>query len=154
MRKIDWSKALTETDVAWLRQAGFMSEERIAAHQAEFGSEMPEDETVEDVLTKDALDSSARMADRVEGTGAGSPELVTPTEETPDEGEEEPDDYESWKVADLEAEVVARNDLADKRGTVSSVVVNGSGKDGKVLKADLIAGLRVWDRENPDALED
>jgi len=50
------------------------------------------------------------------------------------------DDYDDWKVAELEAEVAERE---------PAVELTGTGKDGKVLKLDLIAGLRAWDRANP-----
>lgn len=155
MRKIDWEKALSDEDIAWLRQAGFMSEEKIAAHQEQFGGDVPEVETGGDPLTKDALDPETRMAERVEGTGTGSPELVDPTAtDSEDSDTPEEDDYDSWKVNELEAEVAARNDLAEKRDEVSPVVVEGTGKDGAVRKADLVKGLRLWDQENPDALQD
>lgn len=147
MRRIDWEGPLSDEDVAWLRQAGFMSEARIAAHQAQFGEELAPGKGPEDTLTRDALDAEARVRSQVEGTGNGSPVLVTP-DPIEDEGEE--DDYESWKVPELEDEVDNRNQL---EGT-GDVEVVGTGKDGKVLKVDLIKGLRLWDQENPGALRE
>ena len=151
MRKIDWTKALSDKDIAWLRQAGFMREEQITAHQAQFDAEVPEDEVPGDELTKSAMDPQARVAQPVEGTGAGSPVLVVPEDaDAPEDDSEEADDYDRWKVAELENEVKARDDLPD----TTNVSVEGTGADGKVLKADLIKGLRLWDQENPDALKD
>lgn len=148
MRKIDWTQALSDKDVAWVRQAGFMSDERIANHQAQFDAEVPEADVPEDVLTRSALDPAARVAERVEGTGNGSPVLVVPEEESDSDAEDEGDDYDSWKVAELEAEVTARNNMPD----TSDVTVEATGKDGKTLKADMVKGLRLWDQENPGAL--
>ena len=145
MRKIDWEKPLSDEDIAWLRQAGFMSEERIAAHQAQFDKEVPEPETPEDDLTRSALDPQARVADQVESDGG--PVRVVPEEQDP-QADDEGDDYESWKVSELEAEVKARNELPD----TTEVTVEGTGKDGNVTKADLVKGLRLWDNENPGAL--
>lgn len=149
MRKIDWDKALSDEDIAWLRQAGFMSEERIANHQAQFDTEVPGDETPEDPATKGALDASARVAQPVEGMGDGSPVRVVPEGEGPDD---EADDYETWKVADLDEEVEARNKISEDREDVSVVTVTGTGKDGAVRKVDLIEGLRAWDKKNPNVL--
>lgn len=150
MRNIDWTQALSDEDVAWLRQAGFMSEYQISQHQAQFEADVPEDEVSEDGLTKSAMDPDARIANRVPGTGDGSPQLIVPTEVEDDEEEPEADDYDRWKLSELETEVENRNKLED----TSDVTVEGTGKDGKVLKADLIKGLRLWDAENPDALKD
>lgn len=153
MRKIDWDNKLSDEDVAWLRQAGFMSEERIATHQAQFDAEVPPVEVPDDEATRSALDPQARVRERAEGTGDGAPVLVDPTAAgDADVSEEDPegDDYNQWKVAELEAEVKARNELPD----TSEVTVEGTGKDGAVRKDDLVKGLRLWDRENPDALKD
>lgn len=152
MRKIDWDKKLSDEDITWLRQAGFMSEERIAAHQAQFDAEVPEPETPDDTLTRSALDPSARVADRVGGTGDGAPRLVeTPEPGSGDAGTDdiEPDDYDQWKVGELEAEVKARNELPD----TTEVTVEGTGSNGNVTKPDLVKGLRLWDQENPDAIK-
>lgn len=147
MRKIDWDKALSPEDVAWLRQSGIMSEEQIERHQGQHKAEVPEIEIPEDEVTKDAL-SAARVRDRVV-TGDG-PLEVDPTggSDAPTEDEID-DDYDSWKVGELNAEVTARNELPE----TSAVEVVGTGKDGAVTKPDLIKGLRLWDVENPDALK-
>jgi len=153
MRKIKWDEALTKDDITWLRAAGFMSEEQIARHQDQFGGKVPELEFTDDGVTRSALDPEARVADPAEGRGDGAPVLVDPTKP---EGEkntpEEPvlDDYESWKMNELEAEWKARDDLKD----TTDVQVYGTGKGGAVTKADIVKGLRLWDDENPDALKD
>lgn len=48
------------------------------------------------------------------------------------------DDYTSWKVPDLEQEVKDRN---EDREEANQINVVGTGKDDKVLKADLVAAL-------------
>lgn len=147
MRKIDWEKSLSDEDIAWLRQAGFMSEERLAAHQAQFDKEVPDPEVPEDELTRSALDPQARVADQVESDGA--PVRVIPENQDPvEDSGEEADDYDQWKKPELEAEVKARNELPD----TTEVTVEGTGKDGAVLKEDLVKGLRLWDNENPGVL--
>jgi hypothetical protein len=138
MRKIDWEKPLSEEDVRFLVQAGIPGmEDRIRSNQARFGAEEYAPEVPEDTLTKSALDPTARTGEPIVPVDAGAPE---------DEPVE--DDYDTWSKADLETEVTARNDLAD----TSDVEVTGTGKDGAVLKADLVKGLRLWDQENPTAL--
>lgn len=147
MRKIDWEKPLSDEDIAWLRQAGFMSEERIAAHQAQFDKEVPEPETPEDDLTRSALDPQARVAEQVPSDGA--PVRVVPEQQDPATGDgDEGDDYDQWKVSELEAEVTARNAMPD----TTEVTVEGTGANGKVTKSDLVKGLRLWDNENPGVL--
>jgi len=148
MRKIDWDKALSNEDIAWLRQAGIMSEEQIARHQEQHKAEVPEEDIPDDETTKDAL-SAARVRERVV-TGDG-PVEVDPTQSGPDAEEVVvEDDYDDWKVKELEDEVVARDGMAD----TTRVVVEPTGANGKVLKQDLIKALRVWDDENPGALKD
>lgn len=149
MRKIDWDKKLSQDDIAWLRQAGFMSEERIAAHQSQFDAEVPDPDVPDDEATRSALDAQARLANPVEGTGNGSPVLVDPTAGDASTSETG-DDYDQWKVAELDAEVQARNEMTE----TSQVEVTGTGQNGNITKQDLIKGLRLWDRENPDALKD
>lgn len=150
-RQIDWSAPLSEEDILWLRNSGQPGmEERIQTHQAQYDAEVPEPETGDDVLTASLLDPSARASVPVQNDGASAPKLVDPTQADPQDQEPEPDDYESWNVAELEDEVSARNALAD----TSDVTVEGTGKGGKVLKTDLVKGLRLWDQENPDALKD
>lgn len=156
MRKIDWEGPLSDEDVTWLRQAGFVSEAQIVKHQAQFDAEVPDVELNPDGVTRSALDPAARVADPVEGMGAGSPVLVVPTEEGADDvpTEDDGDDYDQWKVNELEAEVKARDEIADKREDVSFVKIDGTGKNQAVTKGDLIKGLRLWDQENPGALSE
>lgn len=148
MRKINWDEKLSDADIAWLRQAGFMSEERIANHQAQFDADVPDDEVPNDALTRDALNPGARVATPVEGTGAGSPALVDPTEEVP--ADDEGDDYESWKVSDLDDEIKARNQIEG----ATPVEVVGTGSGGNVTKPDLVKAMRLWDDQNPGVLDD
>jgi hypothetical protein len=144
MRPIDWNGPLSEEDVAFLRQMGVVGmEERIQGHQARFSADVPSTETPADTVTTSALDVTGGAATPA-NTGDG-PKRIDPTQEDPPQVD---DDYDSWKVAELETEVTARNEMPD----TSQVTVVGSGKDGKVLKSDLIDGLRAWDRENPDAI--
>lgn len=139
MRPINWDKALSDEDVAWLRSSGMYSvEERIRENQERFNKEYEKPESGDDEVTRSALDPSARTADPADNA-------VFPTEPTDAPAD---DDYDSWKVAELEEEVKARNDLEN----TSEVVVEGTGQHGNVTKADLIKGLRQWDRENPNAL--
>lgn len=148
-RKIDWESALTEDDILWLRNSGQPGiEERIRMHQEQYGGEVPDPETGDDLLTASALDASARASVPVEDEGSSGPRRVDPTEADP-QTEDTEDDYDSWKVSELEDEVAARNEM---EGT-SQVTVEGTGKDGAVRKADLVKGLRVWDQENPGALD-
>lgn len=57
-------------------------------------------------------------------------------------------DYSRMNVADLEAEVEARN---DDREDDDFLVVEGTGKDGKVLKKDLVAVLEADDAASAGA---
>jgi hypothetical protein len=148
MRKIDWESALSDEDIAWLRTTGQPGmEERIQAHQAQYDVQVPEEEVPEDTVTRSALDPTARSSTPAV-TGDG-PVLIDPREAGRVD-DEIADDYDSWKKPELEAEVKARNEMAD----TSDVEVQGTGKDGAVLKEDLVKGLRLWDQENPDALSD
>ena len=145
MRKIDWEAPLSEEDVAWIRQAGIRTEDQIAAHQAQFGEDVPELEEVEDGVTNSALDPAARVGIPA-ATGDGPVELVL-TEES-----DEDDDYDQWKLPELRSEVADRNELAADREGVTPVTVEGTGKEGAVTKPDLIKGLRLWDQENPGVI--
>lgn len=159
MRKIDWEKPLSDEDIAWLRQSGmFNIEERIQRHQESFGKDVESEDVQSDPATRSALDPLARVADLVDSHGG-------PINTTPEPGsvqagdavlesEDESDDYANWKVSELTSEIDARNDLATKRDDVTEVKIEATGKDDKVLKADLVKGLRLWDQENPDALND
>lgn len=156
MRKIDFDKPFGEDDVAWLRQAGFLSEELIERHQARFDAGVPEIEIKPDTVTQSALDPSAR------GRGEPVPGDSHPVNVTPeapkagdavDDGDEDADDYDSWKIGELRDEVEARNEIAKNREGVTRVEPVGTGKDGAVVKADVIKALRVWDAENPGVLD-
>lgn len=142
MRKINWDEKLSDDDIVWLRNAGFMSEEQIATHQAQFDADVPDPEIPEDEATRSALSGESAVTPAETGDG---PLLVDPTQADPQAGEQ--DDYDQWSVSELKAEVDARNGIPD----TSDVEVEGTGKSGAVTKADLIKGLRLWDAENPQA---
>lgn len=153
MRKIDWEKALSAEDIAFLRQAGIPGMmERVEAHQAQFDAKVPEVETLDDPATRSALDAQGRVADPVEGVGVVT--LIDPLDsgDAPDDDEDDEDlpDYDKWPVKELTDEVDARNAMEN----TTNVEVVGTGKDGAVRKPDLVKGLRLWDQENPDALKD
>lgn len=166
MRKMDHTKRYSADDLAWLRMAGspyFNS--LIEANAREFkydpntGVDIPEDTTTQGTVGDEAVvqppapvvqppapvDPATTAARRVDPTEGGS-EGVS--------GEDADDDYDQWKVAELENEVKARDKLSEDREGVTPVTVVGTGKDGNVTKADLIKGLRLWDAENPDVLDD
>lgn len=154
MRQIDWSKKLSPEDVQWVRASGMYDVERMLAENAEkFGTEVPESPA--DEATRSAMDAAARSGEPMPGgvVTKVDPSQSGDTEEPPVE-DIEGDDYETWTKDDLSNEVDARNALAAKEQSVSEVTVEGTGKDGAVLKADLVKGLRLWDQENPDALSD
>lgn len=69
-------------------------------------------------------------------------------------GTEEEDDevlpYDEWSKAELEAELDRRNEARDED---SQIVVEGTGKDGNVLKADLVLALEADDPDEPDGSE-
>lgn len=148
MRKLNYDKPFSDEDIAWLRQAGsVMSEEQIQRHQAQYDAQVPEDEIPEDEATRSALDPQANAATP---TGQqNGPLLIDPTQADPPPVDDEGDDYDSWKIPELEAEVKARNELEN----TTQVEITGTGSQGKVTKADLVKGLRLWDAENPEALQ-
>lgn len=153
MRTIDWNDKLSDDDIVWLRQTGIPGiEDRIANHQMQYGEEVPEADVPPDVVTRSVLDPTVG-ADASTGQNNG-PQLVDPTKaDPPAESDEPDDDYDTWSKAELESEVAARNDLANKSdGTVSGVEVVGTGSKGHVTMPDLVKGLRLWDRENPEVL--
>ncbi|MET0416544.1 MAG: hypothetical protein ABW022_11045 [Actinoplanes sp.] len=149
MRKINWDEPLSEEDIAWLRTTGILGiEDRIARNAEEHGGVVPEEEIPKDEVTRDGLSAASALTPAPRGNGA--PELVDPTKSDPQDDEDEGDDYDQWKVTELETEVAARTAMAN----TSDVVVEGTGANGKVTKADLIKGLRLWDVDNPDALKE
>lgn len=145
MRKINWegNEPLSEEDMRFIVQAGVPGWiERAERHQARFDQPMIDTSGGVDEATRYADDPAARTAEQVPSSGA--PVLVTP--DAPPPPAEVEDDYEEWKVADLETEVANRNELPN----TGQVTVVGTGRDGKVLKGDLIKGLRLWDQDNPE----
>lgn len=147
MRKIDWEGPLTEEDIAWLRQTGIPAiEERIEKHQAQYDAKVPEVEVPSDLVTVSALDPEGGGSTSAL-TGDG-PMKVDPTLADPQDDEAD-DDYDSWSVEELKAEIEARNALP---GT-SKVEVIGTGKNGAITNADRIKALRLWDADNPEALK-
>lgn len=155
MRNINWDAPLSDEDVAWVRQAGVLDEERIARHQEQFEAKVPEVKETPDTNTRSALDPTARIADPIH-PDSGPIDNSLPIggdesdeDESDDLEEEQVEDYTKWSVPDLEEEVDARNAMPN----TSEVPVTGTGKDGKVVKADLVKGLRLWDDENPRAFD-
>jgi hypothetical protein len=144
MRSIDWGKKLGDEDIAWLRNAGHMSEEQIARHQEQFDAKVPEPEVPEDPATRSALSADPAVERVPQGDG---PLLVDPRDGNG--VEDEGDDYDQWTVQELKDEVEARNAID---GT-TDVTVEGPGANGKTTKADLVKGLRLWDAENPQVVE-
>ena len=130
MRKLNWDEKLSDEDIVWLRNAGHVSEEQIAAHQAQFDAEVPDPEVPEDLVTRSALDPTARAHTPAE-TGDG-PVQVDPTQADPQDETE--DDYDEWSAADLKNEVSARNAI---EGT-SEVEVVGTGKNGALTKSSYV----------------
>jgi hypothetical protein len=155
MRKLDHDKAYSEDDIWFIRQAGWPNSEELIARNAEqFGIEVPEVEGHDPAIP--VVGSEAAAGTFIPPDPATSAvRLIDPMDPdgTKSEGEEvaddDGDDYDTWTKPDLEGEVSARNDLAD----TSDVVVVGTGRDGNVVKADLIKGLRLWDIDNPEAIK-
>lgn len=119
-----WDGPMSEDDKTWLRT--WDQHALIQANEEEFLGEVHE-EIVDrpDPTVKSALDPTADQR--------------AVTEVLPDEDEDDEDDYDDWKVSELQAEVDKRNAAG------SEIEVSGTGRDGKVLKADLIAALRADD---------
>jgi hypothetical protein len=122
LRKPDtWDRELNDDEKQWLRDRD--QHALIATNAEEYGGEVPEELPTEPTAspqTKSALDPHA--------TGTVTPEVLPVPEGGP------VDDYDEWKVKELQAE-------ADKRG------VDYAPTD---RKADLIRSLRAWDAEHPD----
>lgn len=146
MRQIDWNAPLSGEDIAFLRQMGVIGmEDRIRWHQERHGADVPEEQILPDGATASVLDPEARASTPVdEGDG---PKRIDPTQADP---VDLADDYDKWKIPELEADVKARNEMEG----YDEVEVTGTGANGKVTKPDYITGLRAWDAKYPDALGD
>lgn len=130
-----YERAMTDDEKAWLRTWG--QHDLIRANEEEFsGGAKEEVPSGDDPTTKSVLNPNADQRVVTE---------VLPDPEEP-EAEEELDDYDEWTKAELEAEVAKRN--ADPENADHQVEVTGTGRNGSVLKEDLIKGLRVWDQES------
>lgn len=126
-----WDGPMSEDDKTWLKT--WDQFDLIRANEEEFsGGATTEDPEADNPALKSALDPNATQR------------AALPDPETPDE--DDADDYDEWTVAELEAEVAKRNN--DPENTDTPVEVVGTGSKGKVLKEDLIKGLRLWDSEN------
>jgi hypothetical protein len=81
-------------------------------------------------------------------------ELV-PREDGPSDGElnqadvDEPEDesYSTWDAKELQAEIAKRNEGRDEENQIAP---EGTGKDGRLRKADLVAALEADDEANAD----
>lgn len=128
-RKIDYSKPLSDDDKAWLIARGW-------------GNRIPGNEAHPSSNVGPVIDPNASAEDQLKnqpntGTATGTLGAV---EERPEDGYTE-DDYASWKVADLKAEIDERNEERDDDHQISS--------EGK--KADLVAALVADDEAQPTA---
>jgi hypothetical protein len=153
MRKLNHEKAYSADDIAWIRQAGFANgEDMIRYNSEQFGTKVEDPEIEPDMTLRTVIGAEARRPEDVTPVDpdTSAPREVDPAEPTGDSEPVADDDYDSWKRAELESEVVARNEMPD----TTEVSVVGTGKDGNVLVSDLIKGLRLWDQENPGALGD
>lgn len=148
MRKLNDDKAYTEDDILWIRNSGIpFGEERIAQNAERFKLDVPPVEVPEpDANLREVVGADAAGEVGEIDPGSGAPRRVDPVQ---DPTVEVIDDYDQWSKKELEDEVTARNEMPD----TGTVVVEGTGKNGNVLAADLVTGLRLWDRENPEALK-
>jgi hypothetical protein len=138
MRPLDHDKPYSDEDIIWIRQAGLYNGEDMFARNAErFSIEVPEEESAEDTITRSALDPSATAGE----LGPNVPRPIDPTNAGVDE---DADDYDSWKVAELAAECDNREPKADVQATGAAGAVKG----------DYIKALRLWDQEHPEVFED
>jgi hypothetical protein len=140
MRQINWDEPLSEEDKAWARQAGLpMVEDRIAANEKQFGEPASVDELdlPPDPTTRSALDPTAAGGRSIlDAPPSGAPSDVQGVGAV---AELEPDDYDSWKVAELKEEAATRT---------PPVVVASDAR-----KPDVIQALREWDREHGETTE-
>jgi hypothetical protein len=156
MRKIDHTKRYSAEDIAFLRQMGVpYANDWIARNAEEHGYDPNQSEVPEDTVSRTVIGAEGGVGNGapVIDPATGAPRLVDPT--NPEDviggkSEDVDDDYDKWTVAELEADVKARNEMPD----TTEVQIVGTGKDGKVIKTDLIKGLRLWDADNPGALSD
>ena len=124
MREINWDAPLSEDDKAWLRQRDRHAE--IEANEDRFSSGRDFKANDEDQAK---IDEQKAKID-----GSSSSGDATAPSELP------PDDYDSWKVAELREEAGNRDPKIDLTGVT--------------VKADIIAALRTWDAANPELIKD
>ena len=123
MRNINWDEPLSEDDKAWLRQRDRHAE--IEANEDRFSSGRDFKATDEDQAKID--EQKAKIDGSTSSGDAAAAQLP-------------PDDYDSWKVAELREEASNRDPAIDLSGVT--------------VKADLIAALRTWDAANPEQIKD
>lgn len=124
-KKLDYDN-LSDEDKDWLRARGWGNRIPGEAPDASApGVELSSTASAEEVLAKTPNTGTA--------TRPATEVVVEYTKE----------DYESWSVADLEDEVKDRNKT---REDDAQIVPEGSGKDGNVVKADLVAALVADDQ--------
>lgn len=127
-KKLDYDN-LTDADKDWLRARGWGNripgEEKSDPHAS--AVVLDADESAESILSKTPnVGTATYPADHGVPVNPVNPEGYTE------------EDYTAWKVTDLEAEVTDRN---KEREDDALIQVEGTGKDGKVLKTDLVSAL-------------
>jgi hypothetical protein len=125
MREINWNEPLSEDDKAWLRQRDRHAE--IEANEDRFSSGRSDFKVNDDDAAKIATEKDKLVSTEGTGTPAAPPELA-------------PDDYDSWKVAELREEAGNREPAIDLTGVT--------------VKADIIAALRTWDAAHPELIKE
>lgn len=125
-KQLDYNN-LSEEDKEWLRARGWGNRIPGEAQAPPPGVVLDPNATGEELLAATPNTGTAtRPANMVVESVPGASDTYTP------------EDYASWKSADLEAEV---NDRNKARGEDDQIQVQGSGKDGNVVKADLVGAL-------------
>jgi hypothetical protein len=145
MRQIDWDAELSADDKAWVRQAGLLrAEERIAENEARFGAGRSIDDVkVPPDPSRSAMDPTATASDGPVPTANATPENPADEGADDEDAKDDGDDYDRWTVEELNDEMNDRN--TDPERTKDAIAVTGTGRNGKVLKADVIAALRADD---------
>lgn len=156
MRKIDHTARYSAEDIAFLRtNYPPYVEDMIVQNGKTHGYDPDVPEVPEDDVTRVAIGAEANdgVTTPVVDPATSAPRLVDPLGASDDGAGEDvggaDDDYDRWKVSELEADVKARNEMPE----TTNVEVVGTGANGKVLKEDLIKSLRLWDAQNPGALD-